>query len=67
MLAVLSDMADTTWRVFVPTLSLLLVGRYLDVRLGTKPWLMLVGTALGAVLAWRLIVRQLSKDSKTIV
>ena len=65
VLAVLSDMADTTWRVFVPTISLLLIGRFLDVRWGTKPWLMLVGTGLGALIAWRLVARQLKGTPKS--
>ena len=63
VLAVLTDMADTTWRVFVPTVSLLLIGRNFDVRWGTKPWLMLAGATLGALVAWRLIVRQLNQGS----
>lgn len=65
VLAVLTDMADTTWRVFVPCLGLLLLGRYLDVRFGTFPGLMLAGTALGALIAWRLIRRQLNTRIRT--
>lgn len=63
-IALLIDMADTTWRMFVPTVSLLLVGRYFDVRLSTKPWLMLAGAALGAVIAALLVKQQLLKGAK---
>lgn len=61
--ALLRDMADTTWRMFVPIVGLLLIGRYLDTRWDTKPFLMLAGAAIGAVIAWRLIKLQLKKGS----
>ncbi len=57
--SILLDMADTTWRMFVPTVGLLLAGRAVDTHFGTKPWFMLVGTALGAAIAALLIKRQL--------
>lgn len=57
------EMADTTWRMFVPTVGLLLVGRYLDRHFGTKPWLMLVGATFGAVLAVMLVKRQLHRTT----
>lgn len=57
-------MADATWRMFVPIVGLLLVGRYADMRLGTKPWLMLAGAFLGSVVAYLLIKRLLIKGSK---
>ena len=63
--SILIDMADTTWRMFVPTIGLLLVGRSVDTHFGTKPWFMLVGTALGAAIAALLIKRQLvTKEDK---
>ena len=64
--AVLLDMADTTWRMFVPTIGLLLVGRHYDLRFGTKPWLMLVGVAVGALLAALLIRRQMVRPTEEI-
>ncbi|MGB4966936.1 MAG: AtpZ/AtpI family protein [Candidatus Saccharimonadales bacterium] len=59
---VLADIADTTWRLFVPIVGLLLVGRYADVRWDTKPWLMLVGALVGSVLAGLLIKNQLRRS-----
>jgi F0F1-type ATP synthase assembly protein I len=53
-------MADTTWRMFVPTIGLLMVGRKLDTSLQTKPWCMLTGAALGGVIAWLLIKKQVT-------
>jgi F0F1-type ATP synthase assembly protein I len=54
-------MADTTWRMFVPTIGLLLVGRWCDAQFHTKPWLMLAGAAVGGVIAALLVKRQLNK------
>lgn len=60
-LPVLLDMADTTWRMFVPTIGLLLVGRHFDVKFGMKPWFMLAGVAVGALIAAVLIKSQMSR------
>lgn len=37
----------------------LFVGRWLDARLGTEPWLLLVGVAVGAVGGFTSLYRQL--------
>lgn len=63
MVALLSDMAGATWRMFVPIVGLLLVGRYFDAQWGTKPFLMLTGALIGAVISWALIKSQLKKGS----
>lgn len=57
------DMADTTWRMFVPIVGLLLLGRYIDNIVGTKPLLMLVGALCGAGLAAVLVKSQLTRES----
>lgn len=61
VILLLSDLGDTTWRMFVPTVGLAFAGFYLDGVWGTKPWLMLTGATLGAVLAGLLIRKQLRK------
>lgn len=58
------SMADTTWRMFVPTIGLLLAGHYLDTLWHTKPWMMLVGVTIGGAIAGLLIKRQLAKGRK---
>ncbi len=55
------SMMDTTWRMFVPTIGLLLVGNALDEYFGTKPWLLLAGAVLGGAIAAILIKLQLAK------
>ena len=57
----LSDIGDTTWRMFVPTIGLMLLGIWVDQQIGSKPWLMVVGLVVGTVLAVILIKRQLKK------
>lgn len=63
-ISLIIEMADTTWRMFVPTVGLLLIGRYFDVRYHMKPWLMLVGATFGALIAAQLIRKQLKKGRK---
>lgn len=59
--AVLLDMADTTWRMFVPIVGLLLLGRFADKQLATKPWFMLGGVMIGSIIAMLLIKNQLQR------
>lgn len=59
-MSVASTIADTTWRMFVPTIGLLLLGRMFDTAYDTKPLGMAIGTVIGAVIAGILIIRQLN-------
>lgn len=54
----LGDIANTTWRMFVPTVGLLLLGVYIDDQFDTKPLALLIGAALGFILAIWLIIKQ---------
>ena len=55
----LGTIGDTTWRMFVPSIGFTLLGVWLDGQLSTKPWLMIIGIALGALGAVLLVRRQL--------
>lgn len=57
----LAAIADTTWRMFVPIIGLLLVGRYLDQTYSSKPAGMIIGTVLGTLITGVLIGRLLKK------
>lgn len=61
VILLLSDIGDTTWRMFVPTVGLALIGVYLDGQWNTAPWMMLIGASLGAVIAGILIKKQLQR------
>ena len=63
----LTSAADTTWRMFVPTIGFTFLGVWLDQQRHTKPWLMFVGIGLGFVFAYLLVRRQynsLKKESR---
>lgn len=57
----LASMADTTWRMFAPTLPLIILGNWLDGKYNTKPWLMLGGAVVGGLIAALLIRAQLRR------
>lgn len=54
---VLMTMADTTWRMFVPSIGCTFLGMWCDSTFGTSPWLLFAGVVLGFILA-ALAVRQ---------
>lgn len=48
---VFMTIADTTWRMFIPSVGLTLLGVWCDERWQTTPWLMFVGIILGFTIA----------------
>lgn len=60
----LGTIGDTTWRMFVPTIGLTILGLVADKLLGTTPWLMAGGIILGALGATVLVRRQLKEVKK---
>ena len=59
--SIVLDMADTTWRMFVPTVGFLMLGRMLDSRYATKPWMMVAGIIVGTSVAAVLVKRQIDR------
>lgn len=57
----LAAIADTTWRMFVPIIGLLLVGRCIDQIYNSKPLGMIIGVVLGTLITGVLIARLLKK------
>lgn len=57
---VVVDLLDTTWRIVVPVVLFAGLGILADQQFGTKPWLTLLLTIGGFVLAGLLIKRQLA-------
>jgi hypothetical protein len=64
VILLLLTLADTTWRLFVPSVGLTIAGLLLDKQFGTKPWLMITGVILGVLIAILLIRMQLKKVEK---
>lgn len=58
---ILGTLADTTWRMFVPSVGFTLLGVWLDGMWGTKPWLMTAGIAMGIAGASALVMQQLKR------
>lgn len=59
VILLLGTMADTTWRMFIPSIIGIAGGYFLDEKIGTAPWMFIVGTVLGCTIAGLLIKRQL--------
>lgn len=63
VLTMIMTMADTTWRMFVPILGLLLLGIFVDKSIGSFPWFTLLGFVVGVALSAVLIRNQLRKNA----
>lgn len=55
-----TTVADTTWRMFVPSVGFTLLGAWLDTIANTKPILMFLGIGIGITAAYVLVRRQVS-------
>lgn len=58
--SIVTTIGDTTWRMFVPTIGLLLIGRAVDDEFGIKPLGMILGIVAGSIIAAILVMRQLN-------
>jgi len=59
VLVLFGTIADTTWRMFVPVIGLMLLGGTADQQFATKPLFALVGVILGSIIAGWLVIKQL--------
>lgn len=57
--------ADTTWRLFFPLVGMTIAGLLLDKQFGTKPWIMIMSIALGALAAYLLVRMQIKKVKRS--
>ncbi|HBH77325.1 TPA: hypothetical protein DDX46_01095 [Candidatus Saccharibacteria bacterium] len=60
----LGTIGDTTWRMFVPTVGLTILGVIGDNMFATKPWLTVGGIIIGIIGAALLVRRQLKGIKK---
>lgn len=60
-LAFVATIADTTWRMFVPSVGFTLLGVWADSQWNTKPWLMTLGIVVGVASAYLLVAKQIAK------
>lgn len=59
VLVLFSTVADTTWRMFVPTLLGLALGLWADNTFSTKPLFTLTGVIVGVIVCLGLIYAQM--------
>lgn len=64
VLLLLGTIADTTWRMFVPIVGLMMLGLWIDKSYGTLPWALIALTIAGVAIAAELIRRQLMNVNK---
>ena len=64
VILLLKDTGDTTWRMFVPSIGMTLVGVWLDTVFTTKPWLMIIGIIVGFAFAILLVKKQMDTINK---
>lgn len=61
---VLLTIADTTWRMFIPSVGFMLFGIFLDQKFNTTPWIMMVCVLIGFWFACILVKKQLKRIEK---
>ncbi len=61
VILLLGTIGDTTWRMFIPTIGLTVLGLLADKQFHTTPWIMVAGIILGAFTAVMLVRRQIKK------
>lgn len=64
VLVLFGTIADTTWRMFVPIIGLMLLGDLVDQHFETKPLFALIGVVLGSIIAGWLVIKQLRITEK---
>lgn len=64
VLLLFGTIADTTWRLFVPTLLGVIIGLMIDNYFETKPWFTITGVLIGAFLAFELVYLQMKGMKK---
>lgn len=65
-LILFSIAADTTWRMFVPTLGGTLLGLWIDDMNNTEPWYGVGGLAIGIVITTFLVRQQYKKANEDV-
>lgn len=58
---IMGTIGETTWRMFTPVITLLVLGLWLDHKTGHKPWFSLGGVLIGFALAIALVALQYNK------
>jgi len=60
----LGTIADTTWRMFVPTIGLAIAGLLGDLSFSSSPFLTIAGIISGTIVSYLLVIKQLRRVSQ---
>ncbi|PID31482.1 hypothetical protein CR983_00830 [Candidatus Saccharibacteria bacterium] len=60
-LLLLGDVADTTWRMFIPTIGMMVLGLAADMTYESTPMLTFAGVIVGAAIAVWLVWLQIKR------
>lgn len=63
LLMLFGDIADTTWRMFVPIVGLAAIGLYVDMKFATAPLVTILSALAGTAIAIILVRNQIKKVS----
>lgn len=64
VILLISTLADTTWRLFVPTVLGCILGVWADNSIDSKPWFSIIGTMAGILLSVLLVRAQIKRIDK---
>ncbi len=59
------ELLDTTWRMTVPVVIFVGIGIAIDIAVGSKPWVTLLGTVVGFYFAIILVKRQIARGDSS--
>lgn len=65
--AIWLTLADTTMRLFIPSVGGTVVGIWLDRTIGSRPWFTIVGVIVGAAIAFGLVYLQIKTPSQKLM
>lgn len=60
----LGTVADTTWRLFIPSIGGTLLGLWADKSMETTPLCTIIGITVGSLVAFWLVYIQIKKSNK---
>lgn len=60
----LGTVADTTWRLFIPSIGGTLLGLWVDKSVETTPLFTVIGVLVGSLIAFWLVYIQIKKSNK---
>jgi F0F1-type ATP synthase assembly protein I len=61
---VLREIADTTWRMTIPVVIFTFIGIFIDLQIGSSPWITFLGVIVGFYFAIVLVKQQIKRSEE---